>query len=217
MAIPSQFIIQRYVRGPESKLCAFIQSFTEVSAEHGARVSFSILPIENKQPHYIKKKQEHWGSLRIEEVLPTCCTRYISERPEPYEFHNSIWYEGYVVNLNGRDIPIFNMDQACQILPAIFSRLIEPKYHAYQLNCYTVAPRVCKDPVAELDTYFLKHSEDVCPITMLPLSKFHMCLTPCGHGMDFAAMSQWLEIKDNCPVCRTQCTPAELIVYPNLI
>jgi len=215
MAIPSQFIIRRYVRGEESKLCAFIQTFIELS-EKGERVSFSILPIETPQPHYVKVKQDNWGTLKKNHVLPTTCVRYISSRPEPFEFTNSIWYEGYVVNIDGHDVPMFNMDQACQILPTIFMRLIEPKYTNYQLHVFNSPPKDDVNINKDIELYLKTHSDDDCPITVAPLTKENICLTPCGHGINHAAMLQWLETKENCPVCRHECKSDDLLVYKNL-
>ena len=215
MTIPSQFIIRRYVRGAESKLCAFIQSFIEVS-EKGERVSFTILPIEISESYYIKVNQEYWGSLKKNYVLPTTCIRYVCNRQDPIEYKNSIWYEGYVVSIEGRDIPMFNMDQACQILPAIFMRLIEPKYANYQLQVLNSPPKEIFTINEDIELYLKNHLGDECPITVSLLTKENICLTPCGHGIDHVAMLKWLETKENCPVCRCECTSDDLLVYKNL-
>ena len=212
MTIPSQFIIHRFVRGSDSKFCAFIQSFTEVS-QTGERVSFNILPMETKEEYYIKIRQEYWGSLRMNKVLPTTCIRYTTTSPEPIEYKNSIWYEGDIIRIHGRDIPVFNMDQACQILPGIFCRLLDEKYENYKITVLNSKPQTPLTMNAEIESYLSTHPDTECPITLNPLTKENMCLTPCGHGIHRVSMLEWLETKTNCPVCRGNCTSENLIVY----
>ena len=213
MSVPREFLIQRFMRPEDdTRIFALIQSFTEIYNQD-VRVSFNILPIENKQPFYIKRYQERWNSLEKRIILPTTCVRYDEvEKEKPLELKNSIWFEGIVASVEGRDIPIMNMNKACQILPRIFTNIDKTKYQAYQLFLEYQAPRVCLNPGDEIDTYLKTHEEDVCPITMNPFTKDTVCITPCGHGVTYEAMCKWLETKKACPLCRNHCLKQDLIV-----
>lgn len=60
----------------------------------------------------------------------------------------------------------------------------------------------------QLETLFAKN--EVCPITMEPLTKEGACLTPCGHGVGFSAAEHWIQGAHSCPVCRVVCEVSSL-------
>lgn len=43
---------------------------------------------------------------------------------------------------------------------------------------------------------------DTCPLMLNPLEKEFTCLTPCGHAMALDVGTKWIEVAEECPVCR---------------
>ena len=55
------------------------------------------------------------------------------------------------------------------------------------------------------------NKDATCPITMEPYTKSTICITPCGHGIQYRAMTQWLQTSNQCPLCRSHMNEADLI------
>ena len=231
MSIPSQFLIRRCLRGDNTNVYAFIHSFVEFSPTKGPRTNFIILPIENRKSSYVKIHKNIHNNLIKDYVIDMTCIHYLSNNPEPLEYKVKIWYEGSIVYVDGYEIPILNMTDACQTLPNIFCRLLEPIYTNYQLiadELIHTIPTVSTAPAltaltpltasiaSNLDpvsSYLLKHPNNECPFTLGLLTRETACLTPCGHAMSHTEMLEWLSTKPNCPVCRNPCTKSDLTLY----
>ena len=212
--IPKQFIIQRYLKEGDYdiRICAFIQSHIETS-EKGPCLSFTILPIENRLSSYKKQHKDTFGSLKKNICIPILCHRYATTNSQPYEFSTNIWFEGIVVSIEGRYIPMMNMEKACQILPSIFTYLAQSKYIDYQLIAEkeSVDPSYAKFILGEIERYLQIYPKNICPITMQAFTKDTLCITPCGHGISYDAMCMWLQSSKTCPLCRSTCEKNDLL------
>jgi len=47
--------------------------------------------------------------------------------------------------------------------------------------------------------------KECCPITMNEISPIVAAVTSCFHVFERAALQEWMETKDSCPVCRKRC------------
>lgn len=51
---------------------------------------------------------------------------------------------------------------------------------------------------------------DACPVSMEPLVRETVCITPCGHALDSSSAKCWISNEHSCPVCRASCCLEDL-------
>lgn len=128
----------------------------------------------------------------------------VQNRDETIE--TRVWYEGVVATLDGETIPCMNLRRACASTPDAFTRLANPQNKCYWVLTEEGTEEGVKH--AGLVSYF---EETDCPITMRPLTLETACLTSCCHLFEHIALLQWLETRNQCPLCRTPICEEELL------
>ena len=164
-------------------------------------------------------KRPLWKS---QSLVRTTCVRYGKERKE---YVVDFMYTGFVVNIAGQDIEIWEVNNPYRIMPTEFMFL--SKYEIYQyiiLRAEEVSyqaeipilvppPRGLNSLQKKLVAFCESNKDSCCPITMEPFNKMTLCLTPCGHGIKHSAMLEWLQTREQCPMCRAACRADQLIKW----
>jgi hypothetical protein len=141
-----------------------------------------------------------------------------------------------VVQSNIGSIPVLRQSSPCELYGNTFTFLHTDMYESYRFPCKTrtvleaplaaeggggglpiappINPRASSGKIPQhiLNTYIqtLVDKQENCPIEMTPLTKETARITPCGHSMSASAAEYWIAYKHSCPVCREQCSVAEL-------
>jgi len=55
--------------------------------------------------------------------------------------------------------------------------------------------------------------QEICPISLILLTKDTICITKCGHAFSHLSMKHWIQDAHSCPVCREPVSEHELQVY----
>jgi hypothetical protein len=203
MTLPPQFLIRRNNDLISEEVFAFVTSKKE---DHGKYV-LDILPILPGK--FIKKLENSYSGLLKNKKYPTACARYSKEKGKTLEYDTEFWYEGLIASVHGTIIPIINMFKACQILPGKFVYIEKPIFSEFAVR---LQEEIVLKPSLNIDKYFKDHPDELCPILLTPLEKTTLCLTPCGHGVTHSAMLEWLDRKNQCPVCRAPCSVSNLLL-----
>lgn len=144
-------------------------------------------------------------------------------------------YNKLVVNSNIGPVPVLRQSSPTELYGNTFTFLHTDMYASYRFPCkartFLEAPIApggggggASPPVAPLasvqkripqhilNSYIqtLLDKKESCPIEMTPLTKESVRITPCGHSMSASAAECWIAYKHSCPVCREQCSVAEL-------
>jgi hypothetical protein len=202
MTLPSQFLIRRNNDLISEEVFAFV-----TSKKTGGKYEFDILPVLPGK--FIKRAENSYLELVKNKKYSMICSRYSKEKGKTLEYNTEFWYEGLVASVHGTITPIINMFKACQILPGKFVYIEKPIFSEFAIRLQEV---ITLQPILTIDKYLENHPDELCPILLSPLEKTTLCLTPCGHGVTHSAMLDWLDRKNQCPVCRAPCSVTNLLL-----
>ncbi|CAD8118392.1 unnamed protein product [Paramecium sonneborni] len=74
-----------------------------------------------------------------------------------------------------------------------------------EFEARTQAGRIIDEMKTSKQKLYLENKElEDCPICLMPISPALLISTSCNHQFHKACLTQWLEVNDMCPTCRTK-------------
>lgn len=203
MTLPPQFLIRRNNDLTSEEVFAFV---TSNKGDRGKYV-LDILPVLPGK--FVKRAENYYLDLVKNKKYSIGCSRYSKEKGKTLEYETEFWYEGLVASVHGMIVPLVNMFKACQVLPGKFVYIEKSIFSEFAVR---LQEDIALKPSINIDKYLKDHLDELCPILLTPLEESTLCLTPCGHGVTHSAMLEWLDRKNQCPVCRTPCSVSNLLL-----
>jgi hypothetical protein len=211
-SLPPQILIRRY-NNEDSLLYCLINVHND-----GTELTFTV---EKRQIlDNIFYKRPVW---QLQEEIQKICVRYGKRRKE---YISNFMYTGFMANIVGQDIPIWEVNNPYSIMPnefmflnrhEIYQFIIVEGYSEAIAEIPTLVPPprtiTMTDIQKKLSEFCYSNRDSCCPITMEAFNPRTLCLTPCGHGVKHSAMLEWLRTKEQCPMCRAECKSNQLIKW----
>jgi len=209
MELPQQMLIRRY-NNEDSLLYALI------NLHGGTELTFTVEKRYSPDPVFYKR-----AVWKPQQLIRTACVRYGREKKE---YISDFMYTGFIASVDGRDIEIWEVNNPYKILPVEFMFLNKYEEYSYvilqgeralEADAPTLVPppRGLNTLQKKLAAFCESNTDSCCPITLEPFNSRTVCLTPCGHGIKYSAMLEWLASREQCPMCRATCRADDLIKW----
>ena len=207
MSLPDQFLL-RWYKHPESLLYALV-------SVHNNEWRLETRPTNLDKVFY---RRHEWHSQEPVRKLFSYAGK---------QYRSTLMYTGFVALVGSYTIQLWDTIDHMGFLSKEFAN--QENYHFIILPQEEDYYDIHRDNIPDIPTLlppprqkytslhkiildFCKLNKDsACPITMEPYKKTTVCITPCGHGIQYRAMMAWLQTSNQCPLCRSEVYEANLI------
>jgi hypothetical protein len=194
--LPPYFILKRYRPNitdnyPELELYKNISVLISVNKVSSDVWSLSLV----EHPEIILDKTE---------LIETSNDKWFNNKIQSFSvFANNkinnilITFNNYIINHSSGYIPLFKISDPCCTLSEEFVNLNQYKSFQFEL-------KMKNSPKNKNNNSYIQeliNKNELCPVTMVPLTKDSIRLTSCGHAIS-KDVEKWIVDKKTCPMCR---------------